>query len=609
MPSRDPILTPTRLRATLPRHLADWTLPPGWSWGHDSVWGDRRHYQEVVDALGRSLSLVSAPDPDHGEWLREEARTLAHRNHPSIPTTYHYWASYQESRRGPGYLRRWIAGETVAQRVVRMGPESVPTVLQVLREAGSTMAYLHDAGSLHRATSAYNVWLTPGGRLWLLGWEWALLPEQVPDGLRPDPARTPQPPEWRDGSYTPTVFSDQWQLAAMVFTALTGETPPENDSPPITLLRPDCPVGLARALEQALHADPSARFPSVRTFLREVDRVVSVRAVMVEPEGDEIRSMQETPEARLRWATSDDYEILAPLGSGTFGSVWRARDLTLAREVAIKVLHPHIAKDDVAVSRFRREARLAAQLAHPTIVPIYDSDERGGVVWYTMELAEGGSVASLIARRGPRDFDEIAVPVDGVLDGLLAAHSSGIIHRDLKPENILIDRYRRWRIGDFGIAQAWGEDVATSSSGTPAFAAPEQLLGEAQGPSTDCYAIAGIVYFVLTGRAPFGDASAEQVLAQQLGDRLTERLQLDAFPSPLSQFLRRGLHPSADERFSDAADLRLAWRQVIRLMRRADDPRPWWRRVFDGPLDDEQSFDDAVLADELTPPRAPSSHS
>jgi serine/threonine-protein kinase len=602
MSTSDPLLTPSRLKATLPRHLADWTLPPGWSWGHDSVWGDRRHYQEVVDALDRSLSLVSAPEPEHAEWLRNEARALGHRNHPSVPTTYHYWASYEQSRRGPGYLRRWIAGETVAQRVTRLGPESVPTVLQVLREAGSTLAYLHDAGALHRALSAHNVWLTPGGRLWLLGWEWVLPVDQLPVGLRPDPARTPQAPEWSDGKWSPTPQSDQWQLAAMVFTALTGETPPAQEPPPVALLRPDCPVGLARALEQALHPDPARRFPSVRAFLREVDRLVSMRVTMVEPAADELPIAEDTPETRLRWATADDYEILAPLGSGTFGSVWRARDLTLAREVAIKVLHPHIAKDDVAVSRFRREARLAAQLAHPAIVPIYDSDERGGVVWYTMELAEGGSVASLIARRGPRDFEEIAAPVDGVLDGLMAAHASGIIHRDLKPENILIDRYRRWRIGDFGIAQAWGEDASTSSTGTPAFAAPEQLLGESQGPATDCYALAGIVYFALTGRPPFGDAGAEQVLAQQLGAKLAERLQLAAFPAPLEEFLARGLAPDVNDRFADAAELRQAWRQVVRAMRRADDPRPWWRRVFEGPMEeDDAAFDDTLLTGEGRP--------
>jgi len=93
--------------------LTSWTLPPGWSWGDEGVQREHRHYQEVVDALGRSLSLVSALDPEHSEWLKYEARALAHRNHPSIPTTYHYWASYDESRRGPGYLRRWIGGETV----------------------------------------------------------------------------------------------------------------------------------------------------------------------------------------------------------------------------------------------------------------------------------------------------------------------------------------------------------------------------------------------------------------------------------------------------------------------------------------------------------------
>lgn len=595
MSTADPLLTPSRLKATLPRHLADWTLPPGWAWGPDSVWGDRRHYQEVVDALGRSLSLVSAPDPAHDAWLGDEARALAHRNHPAIPTTYHYWQNFRESRRGPGYLRRWIAGETVAQRVARLGPESVPTVLQVLREAGSALAYVHDTGGVHRAVAASNVWLTPGGRLWLLGWEWALPDAEIPEGLTPDPARAPRAPEWRDGSGVPTRESDQWQLAAMVFTALTGEVPPA-EGPDLEITREDCPVGLARALEQALRVDPAARFSSVRSFLREVDRNVSPRSVLVEPDAREIPSLQQTPEARLRWATSDDYEILSPLGAGTFGSVWRARDLTLGREVAIKVLHAQIAQDARAVARFRREARLAAQLAHPAIVPIYDTDERGGVVWYTMELAEGGSVASLLGRRGPREFEDIAAPVEAVLDGLHAAHESGIIHRDLKPENILIDRYRRWRIGDFGIAEAWGEDPATGSSGTPAFAAPEQLLGEPQGPATDCYAMAGIIYFTLTGRPPFGEASAEQILALQLGDELTERLQLSAFPEPLRQFFLRGLHPDAAKRFDDAEALRQAWLDVIRAMRRVDDPRPWWRRVFEGPMEEGEALDTVPLA-------------
>ncbi len=586
MPSDIPL--PSRETAAPPHHLASWILPPGWSWGSEGLSGQVRHYQELIDALGRSLSLVSAPDPAHGDWLRHEARALAHRSHPSVPTTYHYWTSYQESRRGPGYLRRWISGETVRSRIARLGPEEIPFAMQVLREAGSTLAYLHDTGVAHGAISADTVWLTPGGRLWLMGWEWVLPKELLPTGLRPSSAHTATPPEWADGLWHPSASSDQWQLAAMLFTMLTGESAPEHGAPPLSLLRADCPLALAAVIERALHVDPLQRYPSITTLLRDMDRHVSVRPVYIAPEGAELPSTLDSPEARLRWATGDDYEILAPLGRGMFGSVWRARDLSLSREVAIKVLHPHIARDDVAVARFRREARLAAQLAHPAIVPIYDSDSRGDVAWYTMELAEGGSVASLISRSGPRPIEEIAQPVDEVLEALIAAHANGIIHRDLKPENILIDRYRRWRIGDFGIAYALGDERA-GSSGTPSFAAPEQLLGEAQGPATDGYALASIVYFALTGKAPFGEGSSEAILAQQLSDTLPARLSADGFADALADWLRRGLAPRIEDRFGDAVEMRIAWRQLIRTLRRAEDARPWWRRLIEGVPEDGES--------------------
>jgi serine/threonine-protein kinase len=533
-----------------------------------------RHYQELIDALGRSLSLVSAPDPEHGEWLRHEARALAHRSHPSVPTTYHYWTSSQESRRGPGYLRRWISGETVRSRVDRLGPDEIPFAMQVLREAGSTLAYLHDTGVAHGAVTADTVWLTPGGRLWLLGWEWVLPKDELPAGVRPEFEDCVTPPEWPEREWLPTPASDQWQLAAMLFTMLTGETPPTRGAPPLSLLRADCPQALAAVVERALLVEPEQRYPSITALLRDMDRHVSVRPVYIAPEGNEMPSVLDSPEA--------------PLGRGMFGSVWRARDLSLSREVAIKVLHPHIAKDDVAVARFRREARLAAQLAHPAIVPIYDSDSRGDVAWYTMELAEGGSVASLISRSGPRPIEEIAQPVDEVLEALIAAHSSGIIHRDLKPENILIDRYRRWRIGDFGIAYALGDEGA-GSSGTPSFAAPEQLLGEAQGPATDCYALASIVYFVLTGKPPFGEGSGEAILAQQLSDTLPARLLADGFADALAEWFRHGLAPRVEDRFGDAIEMRIAWRQLVRTLRRAEDARPWWRRLIEGAPEDGET--------------------
>ena len=584
-----------RSSSSVPLHLADWVLPPAWEWGADGLFREYRHYQEVIDALGRSLSLVTAPNPEYGEWLHNEARALAHRNHPSIPTTYHYWASYSESRRGPGYLRRWISGETVRSRIMRRGTSDIPSALQVLREAGSTLAYLHDTGKAHGGLSSNSVWLTPGGRLWLLGWEWMLPMDQIPAGCKPEIDGNP-PPEWEEDEWRPTTASDQWQLAAMLFLMLTGENPPRSGISSIGLLRPDCPLSLSIVLERALRADPDERFPSVSALLRDIDRHVAVRPHIIGPEGTEIPTMHESSEARLRRATADDYEILSPLGRGMFGSVWRARDLSLSREVAIKILHRHVSEDDVAVARFRREARLAAGLVHPSIVPIYDSDSRGDVVWYTMELAEGGSVASLIARTGPRPFQEIAEQIENLLEALVAAHANGIIHRDLKPENILIDRYRRWRIADFGIAYALG-DEKMGTSGTPSFAAPEQLLGEVQGPATDCYALASIVFFVLTGGAPFGEGKTETILGRQIAGDIMEIPPDALFTDELRDWLSKGLATNVENRFADASAMLAEWKLVVRSMRLAFDQRPWWRRLLEGPSPEE----------EVTVRRAPSS--
>ena len=562
-----------RVTHELPEHLADWQLPPGWSWGTEGVWDQFRHFQEIVDALDRSLSLVSAPDPMHAKWLEAEAKGLAHRNHPAAPTTYHYWTSYQESRRGPGYLRRWIAGETIGARVARAGADDVPAVLRVVRELGSALSYLHDAGTAHGALSVETAWTTPMGRLWLLGWQWAVPLSEVPDGLAPDAERMPLPPEWGE-SWTPTAASDQWQLAALCFHALTGEAPPRHDIPPISLVRPDVPPSVAQVIDKALHHEPAHRFGSVAAMIRAMDRIVGSRTVLT-LSGEHTAAARESPEVRLRWALADDYEVIAPLGAGSFGSVWRVRDLSLGREVALKLLHPHVARDERAVGRFRREARLAAQLAHPAIVPIYDWDSRGDVAWYTMELAENGSVGDLIARAGARTVAEIAPQVDGVLSGLAAAHAVGIIHRDLKPENLLIDRYRRWRIADFGIANPTGEET-TGASGTPAFSPPEQLLGEPQEAPADCFSLAAIVVFALTGEPPFGETDPKTILARELAGKIN----LSMFDSEIAAWLQRAFSPDPDDRFADAAAMQAEWRNAAGAVLERERRLPWWRRIF-----------------------------
>jgi serine/threonine protein kinase len=568
------------LRTTsLPPHLANWVLPPAWSWGSEGVFFEHRHYQELVDALGRSLSLVSAPNETHAVWLEAEARHLAHRNHPAVPTTYHYWALYGDSRRGPGYLRRWIAGETIGGRIARAGTYDVPGMMRLLRDVGSALAYLHDGGQVHGAVSPETVWAMPMGRIWLLGWQWAVPAADIPAAVSPDARWAPRPAEWKT-EWRPTPASDQWQLAALSFSALTGEAPPSVDAPPIALLRPDCPKMLAAVIDRALAEKAEERFPSVAAMLRAADRVMGGRGNVLTSGEIWISGTHDTEEMRLRWAAGDDYDVIAKLGTGSFGSVWRVRDLSLGREVALKLLHPHVSRDERTVARFRREAQLTAQLAHPAIVPIYDFDSRGNVSWYTMELAENGSVADLVKRSGARPLGQIASQVDAVLDALVAAHTIGVIHRDIKPENVLIDRYRLWRIADFGIANISGEETA-GASGTPAFAAPEQLLGEPQDASADTFSFAGVVYFTLAGTSPFGENDPKVILSRMLSGQL----EVSAFDPPIGEWLRRAMAPSQANRFADAAEMQRAWRDAVRMVLDRGTGVPWWRRFFSGEYD------------------------
>jgi serine/threonine protein kinase len=549
-------------------------LPPAWSWGAEGVFFEHRHYQELVDALGRSLSLVSVPDATHSGWLESEARHLAHRNHPAIPTTYHYWAIYGDARRGPGYLRRWIAGETIGSHIARAGAYDVGGMLHLLRDVGSALSYLHDSGQVHGSVSPESVWATPMGRIWLLGWHWAVPLSDIPDRLQPVSSFAPCPLEWNDG-WKPTALSDQWQLAALCFTALTGEAPPRSDAPPLSLVRPDVPKKLALAIDRALSSQPDTRHKSVTALLRAVDRVIGGRSQVITSGEIWVSGTHDTEEMRLRWATGDDYDVLAKIGSGSFGSVWRVRDLSLGREVALKLLHPHVAKDERAVGRFRREAQLTAQLAHPAIVPIYDFDTRGDVSWYTMELAEGGSVADLVKRSGARPLGEVAPQIDAVLDALVAAHAIGIVHRDLKPENVLIDRYRRWRVADFGIANISGEETA-GTSGTPAFAAPEQLLGESQDTTADLFSLAAVAYFALAGKPPFGETDAKAILAKMV----TGQMDVGDLSSEIAEWMQRALSSTPSERFADAESMQLAWREAVRTVLDREQEVPWWRRFF-----------------------------
>ena len=239
--------------------------------------------------------------------------------------------------------------------------------------------------------------------------------------------------------------------------------------------------------------------------------------------------------------------------------------MSLEREVALKVLHPDLSTNPEVAERFRTEAQLAAQLDHSNIVSIYGIGSRAGLLWYTMEYIPGQNLAQVIDIEGPMELDRWVTIMNQALRALEHAHAQELVHRDLKPENILIDgRDGSVQITDFGLALALHEERARSRdshSGTPEYAAPEQMLGETVDYRADLYALSVVGISALTGHAPFPDTSVRAVLARKIAGDLPDlrRLRPD-IPDAIVTVLERGAAKNPEERFESATAFREALR-------------------------------------------------
>jgi eukaryotic-like serine/threonine-protein kinase len=212
------------------------------------------------------------------------------------------------------------------------------------------------------------------------------------------------------------------------------------------------------------------------------------------------------------------YRVAARLGSGGMATVFRARDVRLDRDVAIKVLLPNMALDPAVAARFDREARALASAAHPSIVGVFDVEpgdvEAGLEPFYVMELCDGGSLADRLATDGRLPPTEVATIIGSVADGLANLHGRGVIHRDVKPHNILFSGGRA-KLADFGLARG-GEATDLTSAGTTmgtlAWLAPELLAGRPASSASDTYALAVAAFQCLTGRLPGPAGSVRDVV-------------------------------------------------------------------------------------------------
>jgi eukaryotic-like serine/threonine-protein kinase len=266
---------------------------------------------------------------------------------------------------------------------------------------------------------------------------------------------------------------------------------------------------------------------------------------------------------------AERYVLESEIARGGMAIVYKARDDVLARPVAVKVLHSHLADDAAFLERFRFEALAAARLAHPNIVSIYDTgaeptDTDGAMHHYiVMEYCGGGSLAEHLVREGPLRPERAAVIGSSVCEALAYAHRSGVIHRDIKPANVLVAEGGGLKVADFGIAKAAfaDGDVTTTGSilGTVTYLSPEQLRGEEPDQRSDIYSLGVTLYELLAGRAPFEEETQMAIAMKHLREEPPPlRSVRGGIPRGLDSVVSKAMAKDPDQRFQNAQDMRTA---------------------------------------------------
>ena len=265
------------------------------------------------------------------------------------------------------------------------------------------------------------------------------------------------------------------------------------------------------------------------------------------------------------------YEILAPIGAGGMGEVWRARDTRLGRDVAVKVLPAALSADAERVRRFEKEARAASSLNHPAIVTIYEIGHESEVTYLAMELVDGATLRDLLAE-GAMPVRRMLAIAAQVADGLAKAHGSGIVHRDLKPENVMVSKDGFAKILDFGLAKLAAPEPDTGREtkagtvsagtepgvvmGTVGYMSPEQARGAALDFRSDQFALGSVLYEMATGKRAFHGETKPEILAAIIREEPQPIAGLNPrLPAPLRWIIERCLAKDPRERYASTEDL------------------------------------------------------
>ncbi len=265
---------------------------------------------------------------------------------------------------------------------------------------------------------------------------------------------------------------------------------------------------------------------------------------------------------RLRMVLAGEYEVEHELARGGMAVVFKATEVGLRRVVALKVLPPELGLTARAAERFKREARMVAEIDHPNIIPVYRVGQIGGILFFVMKFVEGKSLDAILQEQGALPVPVTLYVLRAAARALAYAHACGIVHRDVKGANILIDSDGRVMVSDFGVALRSSDVTLTVDGtviGTPPFMSPEQCAGRRAGPQSDQYSLGIVAFQMLAGAVPFHADTLAGVMHHHFFTPVPDlALARDDVPAPLLDVVRRALNKDPDRRFKTTREMLMA---------------------------------------------------